>query len=49
MEDLAVADVAHAMRISQGTVKGYLKEGRERALDAYGNRSRTNKKEQETA
>jgi RNA polymerase sigma factor (sigma-70 family) len=29
-DDLSVRDVAHQMRLSEGTVKGYLKEGRAR-------------------
>ncbi|WNM24429.1 sigma-70 family RNA polymerase sigma factor [Demequina capsici] len=36
IEDLTVADIAHAMRISEGTVKGYLKEGRARLGSLWG-------------
>ena len=35
-DDLTVADIAHAMRLSDGTVKKYLAEGRERLAPLLG-------------
>lgn len=36
LDDLSVREVASSMRISDGTVKGYLKEGRERLAQVLG-------------
>ncbi len=35
-DDLTVADIAHAMRLNDGTVKKYLQEGRERLAPLLG-------------